>query len=70
MPVPAAVVNPISTKQHKDKDPNKATKKRKRKDGDKHKKESRRKKVSNVDSAAGDPRKLSNLNNDMAMVTQ
>ena len=64
MPVPS------STKQHKEKDPNKATRKRKRKDGDKHKKESRRKKVSNVESAAGELRKLSNLNNDMVMVTQ
>ena len=48
MPV-AAVVNPSSTKQHIEKDPNKATRKRKRKDGDKHKKEGRRKKVSNVE---------------------
>ena len=59
-----------TAKQYKDKDPNKAAKKRKRKDGAASKKESRKKKVSNVDSVTGDLRKSSNLNNDMAMVTQ
>ena len=72
--VPVTVANPSmitsTTKQYKDKDPNKAAKKRKRKDGAASKKESRKKKVSNVDSVTGDLRKSSNLNNDMAMVTQ
>ena len=58
----------VPVKQHKEKDPNKVTKKRKRKDGAASKKESRKKKVINVESGAGDLRKSSNLNNDMVMV--